>query len=140
MSEHKPDLSCAYGGHSWVRDTAARSHLGGVYFKRCIGSCGGQYQCSELEWFALPEPSAGPDVRGVGARESGWTSFEKQTRQQAIATCYALEDMRDRAIVRAERAEATLRRVYAVAHNWTARDGDLGSLARAVMQHSGVQS
>lgn len=40
--------------------------------------------------------------------QTGWQSFEKMSRRQAIDTSYALESMRDRAIKRTDTAEATL--------------------------------
>jgi hypothetical protein len=43
--------------------------------------------------------------------QTGWTPFERMSRRQAIDTCYALEDMRDRAIKRAEAAEAEVARL-----------------------------
>lgn len=57
--------------------------------------------CETVAATLVAEPT--PAARPPGP---GWTSFERQTRAQAIATCHALLDQRDRALRRAERAEA----------------------------------
>ena len=41
-------------------------------------------------------------------------SFESMSRKQAITTCYALEDMRDRALARNERQRATLAKIRTI--------------------------
>jgi hypothetical protein len=43
----------------------------------------------------------------MGTTVYPWKSFDSLTRKQAIELCGALEEMRDRAIAKAERLEAT---------------------------------
>jgi len=48
-------------------------------------------------------------------------SFEAMTRKQAITTCYALEDMRDRAVAEIERLRAVV--ALLEAQGWAALGG-----------------
>ena len=38
--------------------------------------------------------------------ENGWVRFDRMNRKQAVTTCYALEDMRDRALAEIGRQKA----------------------------------
>ena len=47
--------------------------------------------------------------------------FDRMSREQAITTCYALEDMRDRAVAEVERLRAVV--ALLEAQDWAALDG-----------------
>jgi hypothetical protein len=61
---------------------------------------------AEVERLRDPLRPATDDDNSAATWTSGWQSLQKMTRRQAIDTCTALVDMRDRAIRRYEGAEA----------------------------------
>ena len=97
------DLACAYGAHQWIQANA----IGDAYFKRCVGSCGGHYQCTESEWKALgtpPEPT-GATQTAQNAPEVPEDTPDPDERINALLR-WANEALR-----RAEAAEAEVERL-----------------------------